>query len=45
MHADSLHAYNGMCLAYIRARKPGHIKLKVSGDGVAPKSFNIEAIT
>jgi beta-galactosidase len=44
MHADSLHAYNGMCLAYIRSRKPGRIKLKVSGDGIASKSINIKAI-
>jgi len=44
LHAGSINAYNGMCIAYIRACKPGGIRLTVSGDGIAPQSISIKAI-
>lgn len=42
MHATSMCAFNGMCLAYIKAaRKPGRMKLTVSGENIAPQSIEI----
>jgi beta-galactosidase len=44
MHAQSIQAYHGMCLAYIKARKPGIIKLNVSGKGIKPQSISLKAV-
>jgi beta-galactosidase len=44
MHAESIQAYHGRCLAYIKARKPGNIKLTVSGEGIKPQSINLKAV-
>ena len=44
MRADNIQAYNGMSLAYVRARKPGRIKLIVRGDHIAPSGIVIEAL-
>ena len=45
MHANKLCAFNGLCLAYIQAgRKPGKIKLTVSGKGIPPKSIKIDVV-
>jgi beta-galactosidase len=43
MHADSIQAYNGRCLAYIKACKPGKINLTVSGKGIKPQSISLKA--
>ena len=45
MHAESIQAYNGKCLVYIRATKPGDIKLTVSGKGIKPQNINLKAIS
>jgi len=44
MHAESIHAYYGMCIAYVRAYKPGDIKVTVSGDGISPQSVSIKSV-
>jgi len=43
LHARSIQAYNGMCLAYLRAHQPGNIKLSVNGQGIVAASLNIKA--
>ena len=44
MHAKNIQAYHGRCLAYIKARKPGNMKLTVSGRGIKPRSINVKAV-
>jgi beta-galactosidase len=44
MHAASIKAYNGRCLAYIKATKPGDISLTVSGKGIKSQSLKLKAV-
>jgi beta-galactosidase len=44
LHAHSIQAYNGMCLAYLRAHQTGNIKPTVRGDSIIPGSLNIKAV-
>ena len=44
MHALSIQAFHGMCLAYIKANKPGIIKLTVRGKGIESQSINLKAV-
>jgi len=45
LRADRLHAFNGLCLAYIQAGTvPGKIRLTVEGDGIAPQSIEVDVV-
>jgi beta-galactosidase len=44
IHAKSLMAYNGLSLAYVKAFKPGVIKITVSGKGIKPQTISLKAV-